>query len=68
MLQLLHNKQVVEILLNADGTVWSETLSKGMQQQNIVLSPHDAQALIRSLATPCATHYATCCAFAPTAL
>ena len=51
LLQLLHNKQVVEILLNADGTVWSETLGLGMQQQKIVLSPHDAQALIRLVAS-----------------
>ncbi|MEM7589798.1 MAG: P-type conjugative transfer ATPase TrbB, partial [Myxococcota bacterium] len=51
VLRLLGDKQVVEILLNADGSLWAETLGKGMHRQDIGLSAHDAQALIRLVAS-----------------
>jgi type IV secretion system protein VirB11 len=46
----LENPDVVEILLNPDGTLWIDRLSMGRGSTGITISSHDAERIIRVVA------------------
>lgn len=49
----LDDDEVIEIMLNPDGLLWVERISEGMSLVGDVLSPNDAEALIRLIASEC---------------
>jgi type IV secretion system protein VirB11 len=47
---MLTDERVVEIMLNADGVVWSERVVVGMQPSDVRLAPADADRILRHIA------------------
>ncbi len=51
VLDFLRDDQVVEIMLNADGSVWTEKVGAGMQETPVRMRPADAERLLRLVAS-----------------
>lgn len=49
----LDDEITTEVMLNADGFVWVEQVGQGMFRTDIVMSPVEAETLIRLIATHC---------------
>lgn len=48
--RLLRDDQIVEIMLNADGSVWTEKLGHGMSQTGLTMRSGDAEQFLRLVA------------------
>lgn len=48
---LFEDDRVVEIMLNADGTIWMDRVGDGMTQTDILLRPADAERMLRLVAS-----------------
>lgn len=47
----LEDKDVIEVMLNPDGKLWIDTLSKGMLNTGLNIKAHDALRVIQTVAT-----------------
>lgn len=47
----LEDKDVIEVMLNPDGMLWIDTLSKGMLNTGLTVKAHDALRVIQTVAT-----------------
>ena len=46
----LEDPEVIEVLLNPDGTLWLDRLSTGRAPTGLTLTPHDAERIVRLVA------------------
>jgi type IV secretion system protein VirB11 len=51
IMAFLEDKEVVEIMLNADGVVWIDRLGKGMSETRARMTPSEAERMLRLVAT-----------------
>lgn len=51
LLPYMDNSDVTDILLNDDGRIWIDGVSKGMQLTDTRFTPHEAELLIRDIAS-----------------
>lgn len=51
ILDFLNDDRVVEIMLNADGVVWTDAIGSGMQRTSVRMTPADAERMLRLVAS-----------------